>query len=88
MTRDEIVGKIFDIAVEKLMVDTEEAESITRDTPLEDIGYGMDDLDFLDILCEIEETFGVTINEHELSSPCSINKFANAVEKTMRNAKP
>lgn len=84
MTREEIRGKIFDIAVVQLELSTEEAEALRYDQPLEDVGrYGMDDLDLVEILNDIEETFHVIIKDSELPPPCSIEDLANAVERAM-----
>lgn len=84
MTREEIRGKIFDIAVVQLELSTEEAEALRYDQPLEDVGrYGMEESEFTNILCEIKEVLGVSLNEDELPPPCSIEDLANAVERAM-----
>lgn len=62
MTRDEIFGKVRDVLVDALAVDEDEV------TPTASLvgDLGAESIDFLDIVFQLERTFGVKIAQGEL----------------------
>lgn len=75
MTRAEIEERVVAIIHDQK---TLPADSLSRDTPLADVG--IDSLDALSILFAIEETFGITVPDDQARSIKTMDDMIGVVE--------
>ena len=77
MNKEEIKGKIKDIIVDKNGVDASEV----TDTANFETGLGMDSLDRVELIMEVEKEFGITIQDDEAEKVSCINDCVELAEK-------
>ncbi len=75
--------KIKEIVIEMLELSSDDSEKISEDTELLD--FGMDSMTCVTIVVNLEEEFGITIDEEDLlvENMSTINKIKNLVEKNL-----
>jgi len=79
MNTDLITTKAVKIAVDKLgLEETEVRENL--DNPLSG-ALGVDSLDFVELLMELESEFNISIPDEEADNCRTLNDFVNVVEK-------
>ncbi|HUO83715.1 MAG TPA: acyl carrier protein [Thermoanaerobaculia bacterium] len=76
MERGAIERKVISIVHEQKTI---AEDALLPDTPLEQVG--IDSLDALNILFEIEETFGITIPDEEARQLRTVGQIVNAVRQ-------
>ena len=77
MNKEEIKSKIKDIIVEKYGVDA----SVVTDTANFETDLGMDSLDCVELIMEIEKEFGLTIPDDEAVKAHTLNDCVELAEK-------
>ena len=77
MNKEEIKNKIKDIIVEKNDVDASEV----TDTANFETDLGMDSLDRVELIMEVEKEFGITIQDDEAEKVSCINDCVELAEK-------
>lgn len=70
------LDKIREILSEQLSVD---AESINTDTTIEDLGA--DSLDLVEAVMNIEEEFGITIDDSDIENLKTVGDFLNYISQ-------
>lgn len=90
VTKEDIRNKVFQIVQERRGWTDEEAEEIGYCTPLEDTPpIGIDSLDLVEIVGDIEDEFEVHIIDDVMGvdeyfpPPCSVNDLTEAVVKEL-----
>ncbi|MEO8217496.1 MAG: acyl carrier protein [Acidobacteriota bacterium] len=78
MTRSEIEEKIVDIVNNQK---TLPPDAVQPDTPLADLG--IDSLDALNIIFEVEEAFGVTVSDETARTMRTPNDIVSAIEELL-----
>ena len=75
--------KIKEIVITVLELSADDSDNISEDTELLD--YGLDSMTCVEIVVNLEEEFGVTIDEEDLlvENMATINKIKNLVEKNL-----
>lgn len=73
-----VIDKIKDIIIESLMLDIDK-NLIMNDQPLFGRGLELDSIDALELSIGISTTFGVEINDDDMSILASVNKLADFV---------
>lgn len=80
MTKQEIFDKIQAIIVERLGVDE---EKVTRDTTFKD-DLGADSLDIVELVMEMEDTFGEEISDEDAEQITTVGKAVDYIHDTMQ----
>ena len=83
MNKEEIKVKIKDIMVDRTGV---EAEQVTDDAHFEN-NLGMDSLDKVELLMEIEKEFKISIPDDEAEKAYTLNDCVEIVEKMQNGSK-
>lgn len=83
MNKEEIKNKIKGIIVDKTGV---EAEQVTDDAHFEN-NLGMDSLDKVELLMEIEKEFKISIPDDEAEKAYTLNDCVEIVEKMQNGSK-
>jgi acyl carrier protein len=76
MTRTEIEEKVKKFLIEELEIDE---DKIAPDAKLKD-DMGIDSLDFVDIVVNVDKNFGFKINPEEMQSVDTFSKFCDYIE--------
>lgn len=82
MNKEEIKGKIKEIIVDK---NDFPAEQVTDNADFK-ADLGMDSLDNLDLLMEIEKEFGITIPDDEAEKAHTLNDCVEIVERAQHGS--
>ena len=82
---DSILGKVSSILSEKIVTDTGKEGAIKAETPLLSSGLNLDSVAVLELVVEVENQFGVTFEDEDLSVELfsSVGSLASAVEKKL-----
>lgn len=80
MNKEEIKSKIKDIIVEKNDVDASEV----TDTANFETDLGMDSLDRVELIMEVEKEFGITIQDDEAEKVSCLSDCVTLVEKHLK----
>lgn len=80
MTKQEIFDKIQAIIVERLGVDE---DKVTRDTTFKD-DLGADSLDIVELVMEMEDTFGEEISDEDAEQITTVGKAVDYIYDTMQ----
>ena len=76
MTRQEIEEKVRNFLIEDLEIDE---EKIADDAKLKD-DMGIDSLDFVDIVVNVEKNFGFKIKPEEMAGVTTLRQFCDYIE--------
>jgi acyl carrier protein acpC len=76
--RRTVIDKIKEILIESLMLDIDK-DLIMNDQPLFGRGLELDSIDALELSIGISTTFGVELNDDDMSILSSVNKLADFV---------
>jgi len=76
MTREEIFNKVKELIVEELQI---EEEKVTIDASFES-DLGADSLDAIELVCGLEETFGLTISDEEAMDLKTVKAIVDYIE--------
>ena len=82
--RKDITQRLKRVLIQKLMLQLEETE-IDNDTPLFGLGLGLDSIDTLEIVVGVEEEFGVSITDEDMSAFRSINTILDFIIDKINN---
>lgn len=77
-TRQEVVDEIKGILIDSLMLDIDK-DLIMNDQPLFGRGLELDSIDALELSIGISITFGVELNDDDISILSSVNRLADFV---------
>ena len=77
-TRQEVVDEIKGILIDSLMLDIDK-DLIMNDQPLFGRGLELDSIDALELSIGISPTFGVELNDDDISILSSVNRLADFV---------
>ncbi|HGC9968586.1 TPA: phosphopantetheine-binding protein [Streptococcus agalactiae] len=77
-TRQEVVDEIKGILIDSLMLDIDK-DLIMNDQPLFGRGLELDSIDDLELSIGISTTFGVELNDDDISILSSVNRLADFV---------
>lgn len=77
-TRQEVVDEIKGILIDSLMLDIDK-DLIMNDQPLFGRGLELDSIDALELSIWISTTFGVELNDDDISILSSVNRLADFV---------
>lgn len=77
-TRQEVVDEIKGILIDSLMLDIDK-DLIMNDQPLFGRGLELDSIDALELSIGISTTFGVGLNDDDISILSSVNRLADFV---------
>ncbi|HEO3242068.1 TPA: acyl carrier protein [Streptococcus agalactiae] len=77
-TRQEVVDEIKGILIDSLMLDIDK-DLIMNDQPLFGRGLELDSIDSLELSIGISTTFGVELNDDDISILSSVNRLADFV---------
>ncbi|HGD0644802.1 TPA: phosphopantetheine-binding protein [Streptococcus agalactiae] len=77
-TRQEVVDEIKGILIDSLMLDIDK-DLIMNDQPLFGRGLELDSIDALELSIRISTTFGVELNDDDISILSSVNRLADFV---------
>ena len=82
---DSILSKVSSILSEKIVTDTGKEGGIKADTPLLSSGLNLDSVAVLELVVEVENQFGVTFEDDDLSVELfnSVGSLTSAVEKKL-----
>ncbi len=82
---DSILTKVSGILSDKIVTDTGKEGGIQADTPLLSSGLNLDSVAVLELVVEVENHFGVTFEDDDLSVELfrSVGSLASAVEKKL-----
>ena len=82
---DSILTKVSGILSEKIVTDTGKEGGIQADTPLLSSGLNLDSVAVLELVVEVENQFGITFEDDDLSVELfrSVGSLASAVEKKL-----
>ena len=77
MNNEDVKSKINDFLIEEFEIDQ---ELINPDAKLKD-DLGLDSLDFVDVVVEIEDAFGVKLTGNDFTNIVSLSDFYNLIIK-------
>ena len=82
---DSILAKVSGILSEKIVTDTGKEGGIQADTPLLSSGLNLDSVAVLELVVEVENQFGITFEDDDLSVELfrNVGSLASAVEKKL-----
>lgn len=80
MTKQEIFDKIQAIIVERLGVDE---DKVTRDTTFKD-DLGADSLDIVELVMEMEDTFGEEISDEDAEQITTVGKAVDYIHDSVQ----
>ncbi len=80
MNNEDIKSKINDFLIEEFEIDQ---ELINPDAKLKD-DLGLDSLDFVDVVVEIEDAFGVKLTGNDFTNIVSLSDFYNLIIKKLK----
>jgi len=80
MNNEDIKSKINDFLVEEFEIDQ---ELINPDAKLKD-DLGLDSLDFVDVVVEIEDVFGIKLTGNDFTNIVSLSDFYNLIIKKLK----
>jgi len=80
MNNEDIKSKINDFLIEEFEIDQ---ELIIPDAKLKD-DLGLDSLDFVDVVVEIEDAFGVKLTGNDFTNIVSLSDFYNLIIKKLK----
>ncbi|PAV32483.1 acyl carrier protein [Leuconostoc lactis] len=75
-TRQEVINQIKEVLINSLMLDIDK-ELIVNDQPLFGRGLELNSIDALELSIGLSTTFGVEINDDDMSVLSSVNKLAD-----------
>lgn len=80
---NDVLAKVWGILSDKIVTQSALAETITPETPLLRSGLGLDSVAVLELVVAIENQFGVTFHDKDLSVDLfkSVESLALAVER-------
>ena len=82
MNKEEIKNKVKDIIVDKNGVDASEV----TDTANFETDLGMDSLDRVELIMEVEKEFGITIQDDEAEKAHTLNDCVEIVERAQHGS--
>ena len=89
MTNDDLAPRVKELIVRRLKLEIDPA-TIQDDAPLFGEGLGLDSIDVLELVLEIERSFGVTIGDEQTGMKVlgSVDTIANFIvsERAKRSA--
>jgi len=80
MNNEDVKSKINDFLIEEFEIDQ---ELINPDAKLKD-DLGLDSLDFVDVVVEIEDAFGVKLTGNDFTNIVSLSDFYNLIIKKLK----
>ena len=80
MNNEDIKSKINDFLIEEFEIDQ---ELINPDAKLKD-DLGLDSLDFVDVVVEIEDVFGIKLTGNDFTNIVSLSDFYNLIIKKLK----
>ncbi len=80
MNNEDIKSKINDFLIEEFEIDQ---ELINPDAKLKD-DLGLDSLDFVDVVVEIEDAFGVKLTGNDFTNIVFLSDFYNLIIKKLK----
>ncbi len=82
---DSILAKVSSILSEKIVTDTGKEGGLKADTPLLSSGLNLDSVAVLELVVEVENQFGITFDDDDLSVELfrNVGSLTSAVEKKL-----
>ena len=80
MNNEDIKSKINDFLIEEFEIDQ---ELINPDAKLKD-DLGLDSLDFVDVVVEIEDVFGIKLTGNDFTNIVFLSDFYNLIIKKLK----
>ena len=82
---DSILAKVSGILSEKIVTDTGKEGGLKADTPLLSSGLNLDSVAVLELVVEVENQFGITFDDDDLSVELfrNVGSLTSAVEKKL-----